>query len=156
MMTSSGAVLQPTRHVASTNGGRVAPAVQARSADEPDNRLRSRRILIVEDEALVALDLELAFEDEGAEIVGPALSLRDALELLQSEVPIDGAVLDVDLGGKNVYPVAEVLRERGVPFVFHTGHATRASLEQLFPGAITCSKPTLPSALIAALLQLMP
>jgi CheY-like chemotaxis protein len=116
-------------------------------------RLVGKRILIVEDEALVALDLELAFEDEGAEIVGPALTLRDALEVLRGDQTIDGAVLDVDLGGSDVFPVAERLRERGIPFVFHTGHATPESLEALFPGAITCTKPTLPAQLVSALLR---
>jgi CheY-like chemotaxis protein len=117
-------------------------------------RLSGKRILIVEDEALVALDLELAFEDEGAEIVGPALSLGHALDLLEGEQAIAGAVLDVDLGGLDVFPVAEILRERGVPFIFHTGHATRESLELLFPGSVTCTKPTQPSTLITELLRL--
>jgi CheY-like chemotaxis protein len=121
----------------------------------PSSRLTGKRILIVEDEALVALDLEFAFQDEGAEVVGPALSLRDALSVLGSDASIDGAVLDVDLGGKDVFPVAELLCARGVPFVFHTGHATRASLDKPFPGVMVCTKPTLPTALIAVLLRLI-
>jgi CheY-like chemotaxis protein len=120
---------------------------------EPQRRLDCKSILIVEDEAIVALDLELAFEDEGARIVGPALSLKAALALLDSDAAIDGAVLDVDLGGRDVFPVAEILRDRHIPFVFHTGHASRAMLEDRFPGTIACNKPTLPSVLITALLR---
>jgi CheY-like chemotaxis protein len=119
------------------------------------SRLAGKRILIVEDEALVALDLEFAFEDEGAEVLGPALSLRDALEVLGSGALIDGAVLDVSLGGTEVFPVAEMLCARGVPFLFHTGHATAASLDALFPGVTVCTKPALPTALIAVLLRLI-
>lgn len=116
-------------------------------------RLLGMRVLVVEDEALVALDLQFALEDEGAIVIGPALSLPDALELLAREPQIDGAILDVDLAGIEVYPAADLLRTRGIPFVFHTGHGSRASLSERFPGSLTCNKPTLPSALITALLH---
>ena len=55
---------------------------------------------------------------------------------------IDFAVLDVDIAGEDVYPIAELLLQRGVPFVFHTGHGSRAHLTQLFPAAVTLMKPT--------------
>lgn len=121
----------------------------------PERLLAGKRILIVEDEALVGLDMQFAFEDEGAEVIGPALSLQDAMEIVAREHRIDGAVLDVDLGGEDVFPVAQMLRELGVPFVFHTGHGSRANLSQMFPGSLTCSKPTLPGTLIATLLRLV-
>jgi CheY-like chemotaxis protein len=142
-------------HVASDREGQGSRPDPGTTSGGPAARLTGKRVLIVEDEALVALDLELAFEDEGVEVVGPALNLRDALSHLGSGAWIDGAVLDVDLGGKDVFPVAEILRARGVPFVFHTGHATRESLDRLFPGVTVCTKPALPSALIAVLLHLI-
>jgi CheY-like chemotaxis protein len=117
-------------------------------------RLLGKRILIVEDEGLVALDLQLAFEDEGAEIVGTAQSLMRALEVVTHAGEIDLAVLDVDLAGENVYPVAELLRQRGVPFAFHTGHGSRSELAALFPGTTTFTKPTLPETLIRHLMKI--
>ena len=117
-------------------------------------RLAGKRVLIVEDEALLAMDLQFAFEDEGAEVIGPALSLEHALRAISSAEAIDGAILDVDLAGRDVYPVARKLTERGVPFVFHTGHGSRIKLAEMFPGSITCTKPTLPETLIDTLLRL--
>jgi CheY-like chemotaxis protein len=121
------------------------------SAGEPGERLLGKRILIVEDEALVALELQFAFEDEGAEVVGPAQSLMKALETATYDSDIDLALLDVDVAGENVFPVAELLRRRGVPFAFHTGHASRSELGSLFPGTTTFIKPTMAEALIAHL-----
>lgn len=120
----------------------------------PGERLLGKRILIVEDEGLVALELKLAFEDEGAEIVGPAQSLIKALEAVAHGGEIDLAVLDIDLAGDSVYPVAELLRQRRVPFAFHTGHGSRSELSGLFPGTATFAKPTLPETLIAHLLKI--
>jgi DNA-binding response OmpR family regulator len=120
----------------------------------PGERLLGKRILIVEDEALVAFELQLAFEEEGAEVVGPTMSLMKALEAVAYEAAIDLAVLDVDLAGEDVYPVAELLLQRRVPFAFHTGHGSRSELTALFPGTTTFIKPTLPEVLIAHLLQI--
>jgi CheY-like chemotaxis protein len=125
-----------------------------RSGASPGERLLGRRILIVEDEALVAFELQLSLEDEGAEIIGPALSLMKALEAVAHEREIDLAVLDVDLGGEDIYPVAELLLQRQVPFVFHTGHGSRSKLTSLFPGTVTFIKPALPETLIAHLLRI--
>jgi CheY-like chemotaxis protein len=130
--------------VAQRGGGAISPL-----------RLDGRRILIVEDEALLALDLQFACEDDGAEVIGPALSLDQALAKLESNPVIDGAILDVDLCGRDVYPVAVLLRDRGVPFIFHTGHGSRTRLGELFPGSVTCNKPSSPDALIDSLVQLM-
>ena len=123
----------------------------ANSADQPGERLLGKRILIVEDEALVAMELQFAFEDEGAEVVGPAQSLMKALETATHDSDIDLALLDVDIAGENVFPVAELLRRRGVPFAFHTGHASRSELGSLFPGTTTFIKPAMAEALIAHL-----
>jgi CheY-like chemotaxis protein len=85
-----------------------------------------RRVLVVDDEALVAMLLEDMLLDLGHEVVGPALNLQEALELAGSE-PLDAAILDLNLGqGKLSLPVAELLEERGVPFVFATGYGADA------------------------------
>jgi CheY-like chemotaxis protein len=122
--------------------------------DREGERLLGKRILIVEDEALVAYELQLALEDEGAEVVGPARSLMTAFETVTHEPQIDLAVLDVDLAGEDVFPVAEVLLRRHVPFVFHTGHGSRSQLTSLFPGTATFIKPTLTETLIGHLAKI--
>jgi PAS domain S-box-containing protein len=81
-----------------------------------------RRVLVVEDESLIALELAAELSDAGWEVVGPALSLREGLNLAQDDRPLSAAVLDVNLAGRAVYPLAEVLRTRRVPFVFCTGY----------------------------------
>ncbi len=83
--------------------------------------LEGRRVLVVEDEMLVAMNLEDMLGDLGIVVVGPAMRIDAALELAQTAV-IDAAVLDINLHGGRSYPVAEVLRRRGVPFLFATGY----------------------------------
>lgn len=124
---------------------------RAAAGGRPGERLLGKRILVVEDEALVALELQFAFEDEGAEVVGPAQSLMRALELATHDSEIDLALLDVDVAGDNIFPVAELLRQRGVPFAFHTGHASRSELGALFPGTTTFIKPAMTETLITHL-----
>jgi PAS domain S-box-containing protein len=82
--------------------------------------LKNARVLIVEDAVLLALELETGLSDAGATVIGPAYELDEALSLLDQ--PIDAAVLDANLNGRSVIPVAQVLSERGVPFVFATGY----------------------------------
>ncbi|MCK1282598.1 response regulator [Bradyrhizobium sp. 44] len=84
--------------------------------------LLGRRLLVVEDEYMIAADLARALEDRGAEVIGPAGSVEDALNLVAAEQRIDGAVLDINLRGERSYPVADALRTRGVRFVFTTGY----------------------------------
>ena len=79
-------------------------------------------MLVVEDDYLVARDLCDELADQGAEVVGPAGSVEEALALVAGEPRIDAAVLDINLRNEKVYPVAEALRARGIPFVFTTGY----------------------------------
>jgi DNA-binding response OmpR family regulator len=80
-----------------------------------------RRILVVEDEALVAMLVEDALIDAGFAVIGPARSVSQALELLKAE-PLDAAVLDLNLGGENSVSVADALAARGIPFLVATGY----------------------------------
>lgn len=92
-----------------------APAPQDGPID-----LKGARVLIVEDAVLLALELETGLADAGAQVLGPAYSLEEALALLDQD--IDAAVLDASLNGLSVTPVAEALEARGVPFLFATGY----------------------------------
>ena len=80
----------------------------------------SRCILIVEDEPLIAMMLEDFILSLGHEVRGPCESVADALQALDGE-PFDLAILDVNLKGENVWPVASALSDRGIPFVLATG-----------------------------------
>jgi CheY-like chemotaxis protein len=82
------------------------------------NVLTGRRVLVVEDQFAVALDLCEGLDREGASVVGPASSVEDALQMLESSARPDVAVLDIQLRGGLVYPVADRLEELGVPYVF--------------------------------------
>jgi DNA-binding response OmpR family regulator len=90
------------------------------------NELVGRRIMVVEDESLVAMLLETALEDAECVIVGPYGRLRDALAAAEHEA-IDAALLDVNLVGEKVFPVAEMLDKRGVPFLLLSGYGERAT-----------------------------
>ncbi len=100
--------------------------------DTPDGAIR---ILVVEDEAMVALDLTLQLEDEGFRCIGPAPTVARALDLLQAETP-DFAVLDGNLAGELPRPVAERLSERGVPFVYVSGYNAAYIVENLPPAPL--------------------
>lgn len=84
-------------------------------------RLAGLRILVVEDETVVSMLLEDMLAELGCEVVGPAARLGRALELAKTGA-FDLAVLDVNLAGEEVYPVADALAVRGLPFVFATGY----------------------------------
>jgi CheY-like chemotaxis protein len=80
-------------------------------------------VLLVEDELLVAMEMEEALRDLGCEVLGPAATVEEALRLAQSEAGrIDAAVLDINLAGRPSFPVADLLAGRGVPVVFATGY----------------------------------
>ena len=83
-------------------------------------KLNGARVLIVEDAVLLAMELEGGLADAGATVIGPAYELEEAMALLDQ--PIDAAVLDANLNGHSVTPVAEALTRRGTPFVFATGY----------------------------------
>jgi CheY-like chemotaxis protein len=96
---------------------RIAETVATSSG--PAN-LRGARVLIVEDAVLLAMELETGLSEAGALVIGPAYELDEAMALLDQ--PIDAAVLDANLNGHSVTPVAEALVARRTPFVFATGY----------------------------------
>jgi CheY-like chemotaxis protein len=95
--------------------------------------LAGRRILIVEDEMLVALVLQDMLVDLGCVVIGPSTTVDEALSQIEKQIP-DAAVLDVNLNGQMSYPVADALLARRAPFVFSTGYSSN----RLQEGYRTC------------------
>src|SRR4051812_35823077 len=87
------------------------------------------RVLVVEDEALIAMLVEDMIHDSGGEMVGSAGKLTDAVDLAR-KAQADVALLDLNLGGALTYPVADVLRQRGVPIVFTSGYGSHGVIER--------------------------
>jgi DNA-binding response OmpR family regulator len=102
--------------------------------------LANLNILIVEDEALVAMDLELAAENAGAEQVFLATSCEEAMTLIEQEW-IDVAILDIALPDGKSLDTAKLLTRRGTSIVFHSGHADPEHIKDDFPQAEICTKP---------------
>ena len=90
---------------------------------------RKHRILVVEDEAMISMLLEDMVMDCGGEIVGPAAKFDDALELAHT-AEFGVAVLDLNLNGTLSYPIAEVIRERGIPVIFATGYGANGLVDR--------------------------
>lgn len=88
----------------------------------PGAPLHGRRILVVEDDYMMAQDLAAELQGAGAEVLGPVPDVQSALDLLDAGSVADGAILDINLGGDLVYSLAEALQDRRIPFVFATGY----------------------------------
>lgn len=109
-----------------------------------EQNLDGSRILIVEDEYFLADDLSEALREAGAEVLGPIPSVDAATAFVTGGAAIDAAILDINLHGEMVFPVADALRDRGIPFAFVTGYDQSAvpdrfaevpRLEKPFKGA---------------------
>jgi two-component SAPR family response regulator len=102
--------------------------------------LAGLRILIVEDEFLLAMELEMLLQQRGCMVLGPVSSVDQALAMLDGEPP-DVALLDVNLKGERATPVAVALHARGVPFVLITGYSGRQLSEPELHEAPRVDKP---------------
>jgi two-component SAPR family response regulator len=120
---------------------------------ETDPRLQGIRVIVVEDETLVAILLEDMLMDLGCEVLWTAHRVPRALDLVAQSEP-DAAVLDVNIAGDEVYPVAQALADRNIPFVFATGYGARG-LKEFWRSRPTVQKPfqaeTLSRCLLTAL-----
>lgn len=104
-----------------------------------DGDLNGLRILVVEDEAAISLLLEDMLLDFGCEVIGPAARLSAALDAVSKE-QVDLAILDVNVAGEPIYPVAEALAQRSIPFVFSTGYGS-AGIRDSFRDRPVLQKP---------------
>jgi DNA-binding response OmpR family regulator len=109
------------------------------SMDDAEETLRGLRILLVEDDPLICLDLETSLADFGA-VVAAASSVGSAFAALSAAMP-DVAVLDFELGAETSEPVAEVVRARNVPFLFLSGYSEHDGRFSRWPGIPILTKP---------------
>src|SRR3954468_20973420 len=102
--------------------------------------LGGRRVLVVEDEYLLAMDLTERLQELGVEVIGPAATVGGAIVLLEAN-QVDGAILDINIRGERVYPVADRLKQKNIPFVFTSGYSSELKPEA-YATIPRCNKPT--------------
>lgn len=115
-----------------------------------DAALQGLRVLIVEDDYFIADDLRRVLEKQGMVVLGPAPSVAAALALLERFQDISGAVLDINLAGEEIFPVADLLLARGIPFLFATGY-DRSAIPSRYADIVRCEKPVRGTAVLRAL-----
>jgi PAS domain S-box-containing protein len=142
---------EPGRSASDTDIGRVPGE---REQDPAHADLAGRRILVVEDEPLLALDVASSLAAAGIVVVGPAATVEEALRQAESAA-LDGALLDANLDGHPVGEIAAALTRRNVPFAFVTGYG-RESLPRAFAGALVVTKPFGSRELLEAVRRLAP
>lgn len=115
-----------------------------------DRSLKACRILVVEDEYLLADELAQELADLGADVLGPVPTIELALAVIEKEVAPDGVVVDVNLGGVLAFALADTLIERGVPMIFTTGYDPN-TLPVRFANVPICGKPINVALITAAI-----
>jgi CheY-like chemotaxis protein len=117
--------------------------------------LEGKRIVVVEDDALLALDITEQLRAAGATVLGPAPTAHYAMQLIgPGKRRLDGAVLDIALHGKTVYELADVLIEREVPFLFATAQ-DRKAIPGRFQNAPVLNKPISPAKLAQTVIEMV-
>lgn len=116
--------------------------------------LRGQRILVVEDDALLAMSVDAMLQEAGADIIGPAATLDRASTLAAAD-KLSGAILDIRLNGDEVWPVARLLAKNDVPFMFYSGHYDSATLPAEWAGRPILTKPARPRQIVGALASLI-
>ena len=117
----------------------------------PGSSLDGCRVLLAEDEALIAFELQIIMRQAGCQVIGPVGTLAEGLALVETAA-LDAAVLDVKLWDGDVFPLADRLAERGIPFVLMSGYCA-AELPERFRERPLYPKPSAADGLIAALNQ---
>jgi CheY-like chemotaxis protein len=115
-------------------------------SNAPGAALEGRRVLIVEDEPFIAYDLADAIERVGGQVIGPAMTVRDALQLIAAG-GVEAAILDVNLPDGDVGPVIAALAAEGILLLIHTGAGLTPELRDRYPQLQVFAKPTPPIVL---------
>jgi DNA-binding response OmpR family regulator len=116
--------------------------------------LQDARVLVVEDDFLILIELETVLREAGAHIVGACRTVDEALALVDHQ-DIDAALLDLRLGRETTAPIARTLVRRGVPFAFYTGQTETDPIRAEWPRCAIVAKPASPQAIIAAVAELL-
>lgn len=111
------------------------------------------RVLVVEDELLIGLDLQATIEQAGFSVIGPVPSIRKAMEAIEKDAP-DAALLDANLAGISSLPIAEALRVRGIPFGVVSGYAALDAEGEALRAAPRMDKPFNASEVVRLLQRL--
>lgn len=139
LMVENPAIVDPPR------GGDLSSDEAAEHATVKD-----RTILVLEDEFIIAMELEDVLGMEHGAHVHIASTPQAALDILE-RYPVDVAILDVNIAGESSFPVARVLSERGIPFLFATGYEAASSAMEAFSAVPVLAKPYTMSSVVAAL-----
>jgi len=115
--------------------------------------LAGRSILVVEDEMLLAMDIEELVRAAGCSVIGPVGTIGEAVRKLRETKP-DGAILDVNISGEMVFPVADALHEAGIPFMIVTGY-TREHVPERHRDRPFLQKPYKAAVLVAMLAEML-
>jgi CheY-like chemotaxis protein len=116
--------------------------------------LKGRRILVVEDQSLIAMEMQERLENAGAVVVGPVGRIQRGLSSAEKE-PLDAALLDVDLNGERCWPIADALVSRSIPFAFTTGFAANIVMPDRFVKHPVITKPCSERDVLAILEELL-
>lgn len=147
--------LIPARHILGGEASEAAPETDLNTAStrEINEMLNNIEVFLVEDQMLVAADVEVMLMESGVNLVTTAPSVEEGLRRLKNFTP-DVAILDVNLGTGTSLPIAEELERRGVPFIFATGYSDRSVVPASFSAPVV-RKPYESSALIGAILRVL-
>lgn len=116
--------------------------------------LNGKRILVVEDETLIAMELAAILEEAGAEVIGPANSIEQAHTLIAAQsLKVQAALLDINVAGASIESVAEALSGAGVPYAFTTGYGS-AEVTEASPQVPVLRKPFTPTQVLSVLKML--
>lgn len=116
--------------------------------------LHHRHIPVVEDEYMLAYDMQADLEAAGAVVIGPEPSVMQALSRIDHEDRIDAALIDLNLRGEMAFPVADALTARHIPFLFASGYDDSA-IGDRYPGVDMCNKPFSKRLLLGSLIRLL-
>lgn len=122
------------------------------SSNYPGSERVAPRVLIMEDEFIVALDLSDITQDLGFQVEGPFATVAEGVRAVEHHVP-DAAILDVQLADGEVFPLADYLMKLGVPIIFHSGHADNSQLKGRYPDARSAGKPCAAELIASYLVQ---